>query len=287
MFCNFVDQLDEAPTDDQFDEDDVSVQLADPFNTPARVKEEYTVEDPMWDVEVVDNWTEKVAEEFSDDPLVAKYYHQMIAKVEEIKEFCANEGEKWQSIYRDDKTGLKIDGNLHKPNNCSTLRSQGWVPYSAIDIWRCIHYNPLRKKWDGNVERYETFAKLGPGLYNVLNRGKRVGIVWPREFIMNCFTYAQSDGTIFIVYTSNEDLYEEHPVDKGVLRGECPISGWIIKPDENDPNRSYCQLLIDVALGNLIPQFVIRQTFKDAGLQLARIQENIPLMKATVGKSSS
>lgn len=230
MFCNFVDQLDEVPAGNQIGEGEGS--LKDPFTTPAKIKEEYTVEDPMWDIEVVDNWNEKVAEEFSDDPTIVKYYNQMMSKVEEIKEFCANEGEKWQPIHSDEKLGIKIDGSLHKSNGCSTFRSQGWLNFPAIDIWRCIQFNPLRKKWDGNVEKYETFDKIGPGLYNVLNRGKRVGLVWPKEFLMNMFTYSQSDGTIFIVYTSNEDLYEANPVDQGVLRGVCPVSGWIIKPDE-------------------------------------------------------
>ena len=48
------------------------------------------------------------------------------------------------------------------------------------------------------------------------------------------------------------------PEEKGVIRGTTPITGIILKPDENDPNKTIMTVIIEADFKVGVPDFIIR-----------------------------
>ena len=69
------------------------------------------------------------------------------------------------------------------------MRASGHIDYKAIDIWRCINYNPWRREWDANCEEIYFMGKVGVGAYNMYMRSKKVFVVAEREFLLDFFSY--------------------------------------------------------------------------------------------------
>lgn len=97
-----------------------------------------------------------------------KFYDKMLGKLDEL----INLGESttgWQVLVNDKRQSLKIEAKLSE-TGLQTMRSSGWVEYSAIDIWRCINYVPVRKEWDADSDMLKYVRKIGAGAFTVVNR---------------------------------------------------------------------------------------------------------------------
>ena len=125
------------------------------------------MDDLFWDVEVIDNWEEKMKE--LTTPEQKRFYPKMIGKIEELKEF-AHGLEGWSQVLRDDQKTIKVDAIYHKSNGCSTLKAEMWFDFSATDIWRILHFDSLRSKWDHQSDIFDFKEKIGPGGFYAQSR---------------------------------------------------------------------------------------------------------------------
>ena len=126
-------------------------------------------------------------------------------------------------------------------------------------MWKLINYGPFRKLWDANVDEITYLSKDGVGAYTLYNRTIPILIVSARDFLVDFMTYRDTkSGTIYIVISDNETLLEKYPERPGVVRAKLPLGGWIITPDPQNHNRCYCQLVAELDLKGLIPQFIVR-----------------------------
>ena len=123
----------------------------------------------------------------------------------------------------------------------------------------------MRKNWDNNVEDMHFIEKVGVGAYHVYNKVKKVLIVESRDFVMDFFTNWEANGSIYIIISSNPDLYEAYPKKKGVTRAESPVGGWIITPDASDPNKCWVKLIVELDFKGPMPDIAIKTAFKDQG----------------------
>lgn len=86
----------------------------------------------------------------------------MIGKIEDLKIFAyCLQG--WQEVMRDDKKTIKVDALYHKSNGCSTLKAEMWFDFSVLDVWRILHFDALRSKWDHQSDIFDFKEKIGPG----------------------------------------------------------------------------------------------------------------------------
>lgn len=115
------------------------------------------------------------------------------------------------------------------------MRAQGPINCSAIDLWRCINYNKERNQWDTTAEDTFFMSKIGTNGYTIYTRSKKVMFVEGREFLLDFLTNEEPDGLIYIIISSNPNLYGLIQQKKGVTRAESPIGGWILTPDKSDP----------------------------------------------------
>ena len=103
-------------------------------------------------------------------------------------------------------------------------------------------------------------------------------VVAGRDFVLDFLTFQRPDGVIFVVISSNHDLYDEFPVKSGVVRAEAPVGGWIVTPDPENPNRCFCQLMLELDFGGVLPGYAVKCAFRSQGYQLNKMKKAIPKM---------
>lgn len=99
-----------------------------------------------------------------------------------------------------------------------------------------------------------------------------------RDFVMNYLVNVEEDGTFILVCSSQGVNHHVDPVH-GITRADCPISGIMLVPNKDDPNKTYAYVVNEVDLKTSLPGFLIRQAFKDQGLQIERIRHVLPKWK--------
>ena len=160
------------------------------------------------------------------------------------------------------------------------MRASGTIDYSPIDIWRCLNNTKLRLEWDRNADHCQFLSKVGTNAYTFQQRSKKIFTIASREFIFDFLTNQEPDGTIFIVTSTNEDLYDKVPRKDGVIRAYCPVGGWIITPDKNDPNKSHVKLIIELDFGGNIPDIAVKTAFREQGYQIEKLKNFLPRFKS-------
>ena len=97
-----------------------------------------------------------------------------------------------------------------------------------------------------------------------------------RDFIFDYIVNEEQDGTIIITTSSNLDLNDSIPVPKGIVRGNSPIGGYIIKPKNEDRTESHVKLLLELNFGGNIPDFAVKTAFRDQGYILDKLRKIMP-----------
>ena len=105
-------------------------------------------------------------------------------------------------------------------------------------------------------------------------------VVASREFVLDVLIFEEQDGTVFNIISSNHDLYAQYPLSKGAQRAESPMGGWILTPDKENPNRTWCTLLMELDFAGYIPDFVIRTAFRESGYTIAKVRKAMPKFRS-------
>ena len=69
------------------------------------------------------------------------------------------------------------------------------------------------------------------------------------------------DGRIYMVLFDINDE-EGCPIEPDCVRMKCPIGGFLITPDKNDPNKCMMDMIIEGDTCGLIPDFVLKILIK-------------------------
>lgn len=141
-----------------------------------------------------------------------------------------------------------------------------------------MQYRPIRKDWDLTCDEQKTLQKIGANAFVVYKKTVKKFVVAPREFVANQIMNVEDDGTIIVLGSSTNCKYHVPP-RSGVIRGESPISGWIIEPANAEMTKSYCYVINEVDQKGQIPEFAMRQVIKDQGYQIDRMRKCLPKWK--------
>jgi hypothetical protein len=137
-------------------------------------------------------------------------------------------------------------------------RGQGPIDFAPIDIWRAMACKDFVNEYALNTDYTEFRKKIGANGYICYSRTKPKMGFSARDFIMNYLINLEADGTFILVTTSTNCNWKE-PENKGLVRGELPISGYVMTPDKDDPNKSYVYVINEVDLKSSVPNFLLRQ----------------------------
>ena len=107
------------------------------------------------------------------------------------------------------------------------LRAQGQIDWPAMDIYRCMQYKQFKKEWDINCDSTKYLKKIGVNAFIYHNKTVKKFVVASRDFVVNMLHIREQDGTVIILGSSTGCKFD-YPPEKGVIRGESPLSGMII-----------------------------------------------------------
>lgn len=88
----------------------------------------------------------------------------------------------------------------------------------------------------------------------------------------------EENGTIIICQSTTNCSFN-YPVSPDATRGETPISGFILIPDRDDNNATNVYVINELDLKTSLPGYLIRQAYKDQGMQIERLRHVIPKWK--------
>jgi hypothetical protein len=88
----------------------------------------------------------------------------------------------------------------------------------------------------------------------------------------------EADGTIVICGCSTNCKADFPPV-AGVVRGETPISGYLMQPINGDRSRTFVTIINEIDLKGHVPEWAMRTAMKDQGYQIDKLRKVIPKWK--------
>ena len=153
------------------------------------------------------------------------------------------------------------------------MRAQGPIDHPAQDIIRALQYEPYRMIYDTHCEQHKFIKKVGVGAYNVFKKTKKISLISSREFVLDNLIFEDENGTIFSIYSSNQSLYWRNPLSSGAVRGEIPVSGWVLTPQKDDPNKTWVTLINELDLGGYIPEAMISFIGRDEAHKLVKARK--------------
>ena len=154
------------------------------------------------------------------------------------------------------------------------LRATGPIDWPAQDILRCISYHPLKTQWDINSEETTYLKKVGVNAYVLYMKTKKKFVVAARDFVTNYIQNTEADGLTYYC-ASSIGVKVQVPEKDSVIRGDCPLAGFLLKPDPTNKNKTNVTIVNEVDLKSSIPDFALRQVLKDQGYQIDRIRKVI------------
>ena len=98
-------------------------------------------------------------------------------------------------------------------------------------------YEPFKQEWDVNNDRVEYLKKIGVNAYIFYSKTKSKTGFSSRDFVLQMIMNMEQDGSIIICCSSSNCTYE-YPLCNEATRAESPISGTILIPDKNNPNKT-------------------------------------------------
>ena len=200
----------------------------------------------------------------------------MVPKIQEIKSIAFSK-DGWDLLLDNKESATKVE-TKKSVRGFQIVRGQGAIDFPPIEVFRCMACKQYLNEYALNTDHTAFRKKIGANAYIYYNRTKpKIGFQ-ARDFICNYLINIEQDGTLVIVSTSYGVDYDE-PKHSGITRGDAPIRGWVIIPNQNDPSKSYCYIVNEVDLKTVVPNFILRQAQKDQGLQVERLRGCLPKWK--------
>ena len=196
------------------------------FQLPEEVKaapkvyeEDYSIPNPLWDIEEVPDWSERIAS-YTDEQ--KELYNDMVPKVKEF--FGLLESKNGWEVIVDNKTDMiKIETKRSVRGNMM-IRAEGPVDWPPIDVCRCMNYKPFQKDFDLNQDWSVTVQKPGANFIVIHKKTQKKYVVAARDFVVDLIMNREADGTVYNV-ASSTNCKAQVPLIKGVVRADTPIGG--------------------------------------------------------------
>ena len=235
--------------------------------------DDFTIPEFIWDIEHVPDY-EKRMESYSEEK--KKFFRDIFPKVDLLKRLMA-ENEGWEVLVDDQEAQIKIETKTSERGNVM-MRAQGPIDYPPMDVARLYNYGPLQREFDLNEDWTKILEKVGPNMYVMHKKTVKKLVVSARDFIVHALYYKEADGTMYITSSSDNVTTQVEHID-GAVRGEQPLGGFHLKVYPDDPNKTYCVIIKEVNLNGYVPNWVLKQAFKDQGYIIDRLRKTMPKWK--------
>lgn len=150
------------------------------------------------------------------------------------------------------------------------IRSEGPIHHSTEKVFS-LFWNDVEalKKVDDSIAQFTILKRSSDDTCALIHsKLKPALMVSPRDIVM-LISY-EKKGKDFIIYGSSVDYSEE----KGFVRANCIVWGWILKENEKDINKSWAINVNYTDLGGRIPSFAIKPVLiKEQGYLIKRAND--------------
>ena len=258
-----IEELDtgaDAFSETDFGEEESKVKIVDPEerkvpieSTPPPVKE-LTPE-------------EKFEQELSkcppeEQPLIKKARK----KIEDFLEIVDDPN--WKQI---DKKGNNTTFSMEAPGGLKCIKGEGIIDFPASDILSYLERDRVSGQYDEQWVDGFTVQELSMNTTFECNKFKGIWPVSGRDFCILSQSIKQDDGKIIISAFSEEN--KDCPPDKKYVRAELIRGGWILTPDESDPDKTFAQYITQTDLKGNIPKSLVNTVSKKQGLLVTKVNE--------------
>lgn len=147
------------------------------------------------------------------------------------------------------------------------MRARGTIDYSPKEVYRCCMYIPFRQLWDVNNDFLLLKKKIGVNAYITHVKTKKKFVIAARDFVVNYLINEDTDGTVTLASTSDDCDFTIQET-QGVVRAYTALSGMVLKPHPDDPNKTIMCTCVEIDLKGAIPEFAMKGALKDQGYQI-------------------
>ena len=192
-------------------------------------------------------------------------------KIEVLKQMRDNPA--W--VRKEEKQGVTVmtysDGGL----NC--IRGSGVMHYTPQGIFEAIESEEIAIECDGMLEKQVVLEELAMDTQFTYQKYKAPMFVSSRDFVMLNQMHKDPDGTIYVIAYST--THSSMPVNKGVVRAELHIGGWILKPIGS--NETQVDYISKSDLGGSLPKALLNSIAQKQGLKPILLQASMDKRKGT------
>ena len=128
-----------------------------------------------------------------------------------------------------------------------------------------------RLRYDANIKLCKLTEVIGCNLFRSIQESSKIAVVASRDLHIHYWVTMSPDGSVKMV------VHEiDVPQIKGKVRMRCPVGGITIRPDPNDPNKSYAEHILEADLQGNIPQWVWTIVLKQGAYGLLKLRKLVP-----------
>ena len=181
------------------------------------------------------------------------------------------ETEGWKEV---NEKGDYIVHTKKTDSGVNWVRGYGPIDFSAEKVLEFMKSEGATSKYDDQYKEGRTVETIGLGK-NVrvgYSRYKGATLVSDRDFVMILADFKDADGRILTIGTSID--HPDVPPVKKVVRADLLIGGWVLIPDQADPENKWNAYYISQSdLKGSIPKMITNSVSKGQGLLPKKINE--------------
>ena len=130
------------------------------------------------------------------------------------------------------------------------LRAEMKFDFPPMHLFRGVCLLDHRLESDKAVKSMAYLERVGVNLLLAYQVNKRVLTISERDLYMHQYCDIDDDGNLY-TFVSDE-FCKDCPDEKGCVRMDIPLGGYVIKPDKSDPNKCTLFALFEVdPMGNI------------------------------------
>jgi len=188
----------------------------------------------------------------------------------------ANSTDGWNIVY--DKSDLKVWDRSAENSSINVVRLWTKVKDVAANVLYDVLHDPdYRKEWDENMVEGFCLQSLDPhndvGYYCAKSP---FFIIQGRDFCNQRSWFVQPDKSEFIIF-NHSTPHERCPEKKGYTRAISFLTGYMVKPDKDDPKSCTLTYVTQADAKGLISAWAMNQATKRFAPKLAEKLGNVAL----------
>jgi len=202
---------------------------------------------------------------------VAEYKAFCDAKLQELKElYVLNEKNNWKSS--EEKDGVKIHSKLHEPSGLYYIRAETTIKAPAQKVSELIQDATKTCEWDKTLEVAKIVEQVDKYTFTYTLSKKPALVVDKRDCVVLSGLY-EENGQIIFAGASHE--HESYPPKDSPVRCQIILWGYILTPDEKDPNVCNIVYVVLIDPKGWLPKTVTNSVSQDQAMNVREIRNFI------------